>query len=101
LSITTTRSRVTFAHPFSLANLEHRQGPGTYRIDTDEELVVHAQRPASRRTTTYFYMRHGASIRIRKVQAADVEAALERDRRRSCRPLDPAPISAMIEDGAQ
>jgi hypothetical protein len=39
VTIRTTRSQVTFARPFTLAEMDAPLPPGTYDVDTDEEVI--------------------------------------------------------------
>ena len=48
----TIRSKVTFAHPFSLAGVDRIQPAGTYSIETDEEPIQELSFSAHRRVAT-------------------------------------------------
>jgi hypothetical protein len=73
----TIKSTITFAFPFRLTDFDRSQPAGTYKVDTDEE----QKGSVFRRVATFLYMRHGASIRIRRVDPEELKAALDRDQR--------------------
>lgn len=83
MTMRTLRSTVTFAAPFQLKNFEQPQPAGTYQVDTDEEVIEGNDRTAYRRIATFFYMRDGANLRIRQVDPADLQEAVERDQAKS------------------
>ena len=52
MAIRTTSRIVTFKHPFLLDGMEGEQPPGTYTVETDEELLETMSAPAYRRVAT-------------------------------------------------
>jgi hypothetical protein len=50
MSSRTTHTTVTFEHPFSLKGLDGPQAPGTFKVQTDDELMEGVSFPAYRRT---------------------------------------------------
>jgi hypothetical protein len=75
----TIRSTITFAFPFRLKGMERAQAAGTYKVDTDEQ-AADRHGDIFVRVATFLHTRQGASIRIRKVDAEELDAALDRDR---------------------
>jgi hypothetical protein len=81
----TTRTSVTFSHPFSLTGTEGSQPAGVYRIEVVEVLLDNAPylTPAYRRiSTTIELPAVGASSLQRQLSAIDhreLEAALKKD----------------------
>lgn len=51
--VRTTRTMVTFKHPFKLGDLDDSHPAGSYSIETDEELLQDVSFPAYRRTATW------------------------------------------------
>jgi hypothetical protein len=75
----TTRSEVTFLHPFTL-NKDFEELPaGHYEIETDEEEILTPERSAYCRTAIYFYVECAGSTRMLVINPADLESALRRD----------------------
>ena len=75
----TTRSEVTFVHPFILNRDVGELPAGTYEIETDEEEILASDRTAYRRTAVYFYVNGAGSTRMLVIDPADLESALGRD----------------------
>ena len=76
----TRRHEVTFSHPFNLRGLDGEQPAGTYKIETDEELLEHLSFPVWRRVATSVVLPSGAnSYAMFRIEAADLEAAEKRD----------------------
>ena len=75
----TTRSAVTFVHPFILNRDAGELPAGNYEIETDEDEVVTSNITAYRRTAVYFYVESGGSTRMLAIEPADLEVALSRD----------------------
>jgi hypothetical protein len=77
------RELVTFLHPFSLAGVEGEQGPGTYTVETIEELVDAPTLVAYRRVSTTILLpspQYGyASKQAVVIDAIDFEAAKKKD----------------------
>ena len=75
----TTRSEVTFLHPFILNRDVEELPAGKYEIETDEEEILTPERSAYRRTAIYFYVESAGSTRTLVLNPADLESALGRD----------------------
>jgi len=52
MPLRTTRSQVTFEAPFQLAEIDEAQLPGTYDIDTEEEVLEGNERTVYLRVAT-------------------------------------------------
>ena len=75
----TTKSTVTFVHPFIL-NRDFEELPaGHYEIETDEEEILTPERSAYCRAAIYFYVERAGSTRMLVINPADLESALRRD----------------------
>ena len=61
MTLRTHRETLTFAHPFTLSGAEDVQAPGTYTVQTDEELIEGLSFLAYRRVATVIFvpLRHG------------------------------------------
>lgn len=85
MTIRTTRDRVSFAQPFVLRGAGTVHPPGTYTVETDEELMEGLSFPAYRRVaTTIFLPLHpggSGSGEVLPVDPGDLAAALDRDAR--------------------
>lgn len=84
MSVRTSRATVTFAHPFTIANLDEVQPAGDYLVETDEERMEAVSFLAYRRIRTIFHL-HAKSgdpsmTRQMAVEPDDLDAALRRDR---------------------
>jgi hypothetical protein len=82
MTIRTTRTTVTFRHPFSLKGADGILPAGDYRILTDEELIDGLSFLAYRRVATLIF-----PLAVRRdspgmltVDPQDLAAALQRDR---------------------
>ena len=75
----TTRSTVTFLHPFVLNRDSGELPAGKYEIDTDEEEILASERTAYRRTAVYFYVSDAGSTRMLVIDPHDLDSALDRD----------------------
>jgi hypothetical protein len=75
----TTRETVTFEHPFSLFAVEGVQPPGTYTVETDEDLIEGVSFLAYRRvaTTIYLPLRYGGpgSLQAVRVDPRELDEA--------------------------
>ena len=56
MTVRTTESTVTFAHPFVLASHDAPLPAGTYRLTTDEEEIIGLSFLAFRRTATLLHL---------------------------------------------
>jgi hypothetical protein len=75
----TTRSEVTFTASFNLPELEAPQPAGTYKVETDEEIVEGNERTVYIRWATLLYLTNGGSTSIISVDPTSLAAALARD----------------------
>lgn len=82
----TTRTSVTFAHPFSLAGIEGTQTAGTFAVETDEETIDALSFVAWRRVATWIHLARHGTVEVHAVDAADLEAALANDVRAGAGP---------------
>jgi len=95
----TTIKAVTFKRPFALGEFDEVQPAGVYRVETDEELLEGVSFPAYRRTLTMIHLHaspeHPGRTQMLDINPADLEAALERDKKSSApaevRPANPEP----------
>jgi hypothetical protein len=80
----TTETRITFAHPFSLAALGGTQPAGTYRVMIDEEEIDGLSFVAFRRVGTLFCLPalslSAEPRQVVPVEPAEIDEALGRDR---------------------
>lgn len=74
----TTRKTVTFTRSFVLGDAG-TQAPGTYEVDTDEELIDGLSFVAYRRVATLIKLRRGGATEVFKVNPAELDAALMLD----------------------
>lgn len=77
MTIRTTRSQVTFARPFTLAEMDAPLPPGTYDVDTDEEVIEGNERTVYVRTATLIHVRGIGSTRTVTIDPAGLAAALQ------------------------
>ncbi len=77
------RSTVTFAHPFSLAGFPGELPAGDYEVVVEEELLQGLGFEAWRRTAAYLTVRgrgrRAGRIEMRAISDSDLKAALGRD----------------------
>lgn len=78
--IFTTRSTVTFKHPFTLPGFDAPHAPGTFDVDIDNERIDYGGRIAHRHVSTFIYLRSETGSRMVSVDARDLDAAGARDR---------------------
>ena len=78
-----TRSAVTFAHPFRIAGYEDELPAGDYEVVVDEDLLEGVSFEAYRRTASYLLIggKVGGrgSAEMRPIDPRDLDAALARD----------------------
>lgn len=82
MSIRTSQRSVTFRFPFSLRPLDGPQPPGTYTVETDEELLEQLSFPVYHRVATSIRvpLRAGSSsYRMARIDPAELEEAERRD----------------------
>lgn len=80
MALRTTRSTVTFAAPFKLKALEAVLAAGTYKIETDEEIIEGNERTVFQRVATLLYVERDGTTQAVTVDPQDLDAALARDR---------------------
>lgn len=79
----TTRTSVTFSHPFSLAGIDGVQHAGTYRIEAVEVRLDNMSFIAYRRVSTTIETPAVSSASLRRqvtIDPVELETALKRDR---------------------
>ena len=78
-----TKSTVTFAHPFRIAGYEDELPAGDYDVLVDEDLMEGLSFEAYRRTASYLLIGSQAGGRgpaeMRPIDPRDLDAALARD----------------------
>jgi hypothetical protein len=83
MSVRTTSRSVTFRRTFSLQGVDGMQPPGTYTVETDEELIPSLTILAYRRIATTITLpvrnRGVVARQMSTIDPADLEAALARD----------------------
>jgi hypothetical protein len=77
MSIRTTSRTIRFSRPFVLTGIADEQPPGSYTVETDEELLSHVSFPAYRRTATLMRLppRPGSTESARAVDLDPLELA--------------------------
>lgn len=96
MTVRTTKKSVTFVNPFVLGDVDEILPPGTYDVETDEELLEGLSFPAYRRSLTLIYLpakssRRGLSQTL-TIDPNELDAALKRDAASSTVPAEPAPV---------
>jgi hypothetical protein len=83
MTIRNTNRTVVFIHPFRLTALDAPQPPGSYVVETEEELIQGLSFPAYRRMGAWLRLPpppgSGALDRVVNIDAAELEAALAGD----------------------
>lgn len=81
MTVRTTRKTVTFVDSFVLGDFDEVLPPGTYDVETDEELLEGLSFHAYRRVLTLIHL-HGPRglSRVLTVDPNDLDAALKRDK---------------------
>lgn len=81
----TTETTITFRRPFTLAAMDGVQPAGSYRVETDEELLQGLSFNAFQRVATMLHLpalsAPGGKRQVVTVDPAELAAALEADRR--------------------
>jgi hypothetical protein len=82
MTIRTTRTTVTFRHPFSLKGADVPLPAGDYRVLTDEELIDGLSYLAYRRVATFIFslVARPDAPAMFAIDPDDLAAAQERDR---------------------
>lgn len=85
MAIRTIETTVTFQRSFDLTAIEERQPPGVYRLIIDEDEILGISFLAYRRVATMLQTpalsARGGPVQSHLVDRADLEAALEADRK--------------------
>ena len=83
MTVRTTKKTVTFANPFTIGDFDEVLPPGSYNVETDEELLESLSFSAYRRVLTVIYLpatyRHPGVSRTLKIEPDDLDAALKLD----------------------
>ena len=83
MTVRTSHKTVTFARPFSLSTIDEVQLPGTYTVETHEELLQGASSAAYQRIATLIFLplRPGGAFaeRLVEIDPLELEAAQKRD----------------------
>lgn len=81
MSRRTSRRSVTFRRPFSLAGMEGVQPPGTYPVETEEELLEQLSFAVWRRLATRIVLPLGgsASYQMITIDPTELDAAQQAD----------------------
>lgn len=79
MTIRTTTRQATFTRPFTLQDVDDTLPPGTYAVDTDEEMIDSLSFIAWRRVATAIHVVRGGATEIWPVDPADLDEALRRD----------------------
>lgn len=83
MTLRSTRSRVTFSKPFTLAGYPGDLPAGDYEILAEEELLQGLSFEAYRRTATYLTVRHKGvrqgQTELRMTTESDLKKALRQD----------------------
>lgn len=78
-----THKTVTFAHPFHLSGFDDLFPPGSYVVDTTEELIEGVSFTAYRRVSTDLHLKckhNGMMVdRILTIKPVDLDSALKQD----------------------
>lgn len=85
MHIRTSRYSLTFTKPFTVAGIDAEQPPGTYLVETDEELIAGISFPAYRRTSTRIRLapdpQRPGVVETAEVDSPEIAAALDEIRR--------------------
>lgn len=83
MTVRTTKKTVTFANSFKLGDFEEALPPGTYEMETDEELLEGLSFHAYRRTLTLIHLPAKSGrrelTRTLTIDPNELDAALKRD----------------------
>ena len=83
MTVRTTKKCVTFAKPFTLGDFDEVLPPGTYDVETDEELLEGLSFHAYRRILTLIHLPaksgHPGLSRTLTIDPNELDAALKRD----------------------
>lgn len=83
MTLRTTKSTVSFENPFVLGDFKETFPPGTYNVETDEELLEGPSFRAYRRTKILIFLPgepgHPGSTRTLEIDHEALDEALKRD----------------------
>lgn len=83
MTVRTTKNTVTFVNPFLLRDVDEALSPGTYNVETDEELLEGLSFHAYRRILTLIHLPATSGYRdparILTIDPDELDAALKRD----------------------
>lgn len=95
MTIRTSKETVTFERPFVLCGFDEVLPAGTYRVETDEELLDGISFPAYRRLSTFIYLHpkpgHAGRAQTLTIDPSELDAALKRDQASAEIPIDRDP----------
>jgi hypothetical protein len=77
--IRTTRSRITFALPFTVRGIAGEQRPGSYDVETEEAVVQGLLHTVYRRVATILYVPRDGTTSAHLVDPEDLAAAQRAD----------------------
>ncbi|MET3353359.1 UNVERIFIED_ORG: hypothetical protein ABID33_001255 [Xanthobacter viscosus] len=99
MNVRTHETMVTFEHPFRISGTEGTLPPGTYRVVVDEEQILGLSFIAYRRVATMLHTPAVTAPQGRSeslaIDAADLEAALLKDRQQSVESREGPPSVAV------
>lgn len=75
----TARTTVTFTRRFAFDGIEGEHPPGTYDVDTDEELIEDLSFLAWRRVATAIHLPKGGAMQMHRIDPAELDANLAAD----------------------
>jgi hypothetical protein len=70
---------VTFLRPFAIGKNSESHPPGSYLIQTDEEMLPDLSFPAWRRIVTMIHARSNGAMQAEIIDPAELELSLARD----------------------
>jgi hypothetical protein len=70
---------VTFMRPFAIGKRGEPHPPGTYLVQTDEEMVPDLSFTAWRRIVTMIHVRNNGAMQAEIIDPAELELSLARD----------------------
>lgn len=84
MAAVTTKKSVTFTHPFTLGDFDEVLQPGSYDVETDQELIEGLSFQAYRRVLTVIHLPAVSGdrtlTRALTIDPDDLDAAIQRDR---------------------
>ena len=99
MPVRTTKKTVTFAQPFVLGDFDEVLPPGTYDVETDEELLEGLSFHAYRRILTLIHLpaksEHRGLARTLTIDPNALDAALKRDEGSCATSAEGAPVQKL------